>query len=136
MLGVAQSLPLRTVCHIQSRKFFLDGLVLNIGLSELLIVGVAGLVFIGPERLPDVMRFLGRAYAKVRFASKDLRMAFQQEVDKVETDRRMIEIARRREALRLRREQEEGDLTNTGARASDPHSPAIQPEQDSTEGEE
>lgn len=110
--------------------------MLNIGLSELLIVGVAGLVFIGPERLPDVMRFLGRAYAKVRFASKDLRMAFQQEVDKVETDRRMIEIARRREALRLRREQEAGELTNTGVSASDPHRPVIQPEQDSAEGEE
>lgn len=120
----------------QARKFFLDGPVLNIGLSELLIVGVIGLVVIGPERLPEVMRFLGRAYAKVRFASKDLRMAFQQEVDKVETDRRTIEIGRRREALRLRREQEAGELTNVGVSATDPHSPDIQPTVDSQEAEE
>ena len=97
--------------------------MLNIGLTELLVVAVAGLVFIGPERLPNVMRFLGRAYAKVRFASKDLRMAFQQEIDKVEGERRTTEIARRREALRLRREQESDQL---GAIANDPHSPAVQ----------
>ena len=88
-----------------------------------MVVAVAGLVFIGPERLPNVMRFLGRAYAKVRFASKDLRMAFQQEIDKVEGERRVTEIARRREALRLRREQESDQV---GAIANDPHSPPAQ----------
>lgn len=94
--------------------------MLNIGLSELLVVAIAGLVFIGPERLPSVMRFFGRMVAKVRFATKDLRMAFQQEIDKVEGERRVVEIARRREALRLRREQESDA---TGAIAQDPHLP-------------
>jgi sec-independent protein translocase protein TatB len=96
--------------------------VLNIGLSELLVVAIAGLVFIGPERLPNVMRFFGRMVAKVRFATKDLTMAFQQEIDKVEGERRTVEIARRREALRLRREQESD---STGAAARDPHIPLV-----------
>ncbi len=107
--------------------------MLNIGPSELLIVAVAGLIFIGPERLPNVMRFLGRTYAKVRFASKDLRMAFQQEVDKVESDRRAEEIARRREALRLRREQEGEAL---GVRSADPLSPTPGTEKTPSVGEE
>ena len=64
--------------------------MLNIGLWELLVIVVAGLVFVGPERLPNVMRFLGRSYAKVRHASRDLRMAFQQEVDRVDNELRTL----------------------------------------------
>jgi Tat protein translocase TatB subunit len=120
-------------CHIAIGNSPLDGPLLNIGLTELLVIAVVGLVFIGPERLPNVMRFLGRAYAKVRFASKDLRMAFQQEVDKVEGDRRATEIARRREALRLRREQESDPV---GAIANDPHSPPLQSTPESQNGGE
>jgi len=106
--------------------------MLNIGLWELLIVTVAGLIFIGPERLPNVMRFLGRTYAKIRFASKDLRLAFQQEVDKVEGERRAEEIAKRRAALRLRREQEE----NQSVHAADPHLPAPTSAEPAEGGEE
>jgi len=110
--------------------------MLNIGLWELLVIVVAGLVFVGPERLPNVMRFLGRSYAKVRHASRDLRMAFQQEVDRVDNERRSEEIARRREALRRRRLQEE----SATVAAIDPHSPTPEPVPVSTqpaeEGEE
>ena len=97
--------------------------MLNIGLWELLVIVVAGLVFVGPERLPNVMRFLGRSYAKVRHASRDLRMAFQQEVDRVDNERRSEEIARRREALKRRRLQEESPTVA----ALDPHSPVPEP---------
>jgi sec-independent protein translocase protein TatB len=97
--------------------------MLNIGLWELLVIVVAGLVFVGPERLPNVMRFLGRSYAKVRHASRDLRMAFQQEVDRVDNERRAEEISRRREALRQRRLQEE----SVTVAALDPHSPPPAP---------
>ena len=98
--------------------------MLNIGLWELLVIVVAGLVFVGPERLPNVMRFMGRSYAKIRHASRDLRMAFQQEVDRVDNERRAEEIARRRQALKQRRLEEEHATVS----AVDPHSPAPQPE--------
>lgn len=98
--------------------------MLNIGLWELLVIVVAGLVFVGPERLPNVMRFMGRSYAKIRHASRDLRMAFQQEVDRVDNERRSEEIARRREALKQRRLQEE----HATVAAVDPHSPPLQAE--------
>ena len=112
----------------------LDTRMLNIGFSELLVIGVAALVFVGPERLPNVMRFLGRSYAKIRHASRDLRMAFQQEVDRVDSDRRTVEIQRRREALRLRR-AEEGEQ---GVFAQDPLLPrgASPNESSDSEGEE
>jgi len=106
--------------------------MLNIGLWELMVIGVAALVFVGPDRLPNVMRFLGRSYAKVRHASQDLRMAFQQEVDTVDSDRRAVEIQRRREALRLRRAQEEGDAVY----AQDPLLPRTPPPAPLDEGEE
>ena len=105
--------------------------MLNIGFWELLVVVVAGLIFVGPERLPNVMRFLGRSYAKIRHASRDLRMAFQQEVDRVESDRRSVEIARRREALKQRRMQEEE--TPATLPATDPHMPIAPPESEGGE---
>ena len=106
--------------------------MLNIGLWELMVIGVAALVFVGPDRLPNVMRFLGRSYAKVRHASQDLRMAFQQEVDKVDSDRRAVEIQRRREALRLRRAQE----GENAVFAQDPLLPRTPPPAPLDEGEE
>lgn len=80
--------------------------VLNIGLGELLVVGVLVLVFVGPDRLPELMRFLGKHYGRLRRASDDLRRAFQMEVDKQDADRRAEEIRRRREELLARRRLE------------------------------
>ena len=51
--------------------------MLNIGLSEMLVIAILAIVFIGPDDLPEMMRFLGRQYAKLRRASDELRNAFQ-----------------------------------------------------------
>ncbi len=114
--------------------------MLNIGFWEICVVLVASLLFIGPERLPNVIRFFGRSYAKIRHASRDLRMAFQQEVDRVDSERRAQEIAERREALRLRREEEEAsaEAPNQPVAAPDPRLPtsAEEIEADDQGGEE
>ena len=97
--------------------------MLNIGFWEICVVLVASLLFIGPDRLPNVIRFFGRTYAKIRHASRDLRMAFQQEVDRVDSERRAEEIAERREALRLRREEEDAADAERPVAAADPRLP-------------
>ena len=82
--------------------------MLNIGISEMLLASVVAILVLGPDRLPEVMRFLGRTYGRIRSASNELRRAFQLEVDRVEAERRSDEIRRRAEALQARRDAEAG----------------------------
>lgn len=78
----------------------------NLGLTEMLVVFILVIVFVGPDDLPKMMKFLGRTYGKIRRASDDLRRAFTLEVDKVDAEARAAEIKRRREALLARRKEE------------------------------
>lgn len=77
--------------------------MLDVGLSEILLIAIVTIIFVGPEDLPKLMRTVGRYYGKLRRASEELRSAFQLEVDRVEADRRADEIRRRREELLAKR---------------------------------
>jgi sec-independent protein translocase protein TatB len=90
--------------------------MLHIGMSEILLIAVVAIVVLGPDRLPDLMRTLGRTYGKIRGASQELRQAFQLEVDRVDAEHRADEIRRRREALAERRAAE----SQTGGSARSP----------------
>jgi sec-independent protein translocase protein TatB len=45
----------------------------GIGMTELLVIFVIGLLVLGPKRLPELARSLGRTLAEFRRASTDLR---------------------------------------------------------------
>jgi len=45
----------------------------GIGMTELMVLFVVGLVVLGPKRLPALARSLGRTLAEFRHASNDLR---------------------------------------------------------------
>ncbi len=47
--------------------------MLDIGFSELLIILAVALIVLGPKKLPEVARSLGRGLAQFRRASEDLR---------------------------------------------------------------
>lgn len=51
--------------------------MLNVGGAELLIILLVALVFLGPERLPDVARQVGQAVSSMR----SLASGFQAEID-------------------------------------------------------
>jgi len=57
--------------------------VLGIGMQEILIILVVALVVIGPKRLPEVARTLGKGLAEFRKATEDfqdtIRKDFEQE---------------------------------------------------------
>lgn len=72
--------------------------MLNLGLGEILIFSVLALVVVGPERLPTMVRFMGRQYGKLMRASRELRRAFYMEAERVES-------AERREKLKKQREE-------------------------------
>jgi Tat protein translocase TatB subunit len=55
--------------------------MLDLGLSELLIILAVALIVLGPKKLPEVARSLGRGLAQFRRASEDLRRSILLEED-------------------------------------------------------
>ena len=53
----------------------------GIGMTELMVILVIGLIVIGPKKLPELARSLGRGLAEFRRASNDLRREFTDVVD-------------------------------------------------------
>ena len=78
--------------------------MLNFGFGEMALVMVLAIVVVGPDRLPEMVRFLGRQYGKLRRASNELRQAFVLEAEKAEADRRSEVLKQRREEARARAE--------------------------------
>ena len=76
--------------------------MLNLGLTEIIVVFVVAIVVVGPERLPNVVRWLGRQYGKLMRASDELRRAFVMEADRVDAELRADELRKRREEARAR----------------------------------
>lgn len=58
--------------------------MLGVGLPELLLILVVALVVLGPQRLPEVARMLGRAYAQLRRASEEFQQTIRQDLATLE----------------------------------------------------
>ena len=58
----------------------------GIGMTELVVIFVIGLIVLGPKRLPDLARTLGRSLAEFRRTSADLRREFMDVADEVKID--------------------------------------------------
>ena len=59
---------------------------MGIGFLELVIIGVAALVLLGPKRLPEVMRQVARFYVQIRRTSNDFKSAFDHVVREAEDE--------------------------------------------------
>ena len=79
--------------------------MLNLGLGEILIFSVLALVVVGPERLPTMVRFMGRQYGKLMRASRELRRAFYMEAERVESTERREKLKKQREEA-IKKQQE------------------------------
>ena len=53
----------------------------GIGMPELLVILVVALLVLGPKRLPEMARSLGRGMAEFRRASTDLRQSLEAPMD-------------------------------------------------------
>jgi sec-independent protein translocase protein TatB len=51
---------------------------MDIGMSELLVIGIVALIVIGPKDLPEMFRQLGRFTAKLRAMSREFSRAMEQ----------------------------------------------------------
>ena len=62
----------------------------GIGFPELLLVMALALVVIGPKRLPDIARALGRGFTEFKRATDDLKTTFQEEIKTDEIKQQLI----------------------------------------------
>ncbi len=51
----------------------------GIGLPELIVILIIALIVVGPERLPDLVRALGRSVAELRSAANELKASLDEE---------------------------------------------------------
>src|SRR5262245_34600166 len=60
----------------------------GIGVSELLVILVVALIFLGPERLPEVAKALGKGLAELRRATSGLTDELREATRSLEEDER------------------------------------------------
>lgn len=53
----------------------------SIGTSELLLIGVIALIFLGPRRLPEIAKKIGKITAEFRGTANEFKQTWQREVD-------------------------------------------------------
>jgi sec-independent protein translocase protein TatA len=56
----------------------------GIGLPEVMVILAVALIVLGPQRLPEVARMLGRAYAQLRRASEEFQQTIRQDLAALE----------------------------------------------------
>ena len=67
----------------------------GIGLPEMVIIAIVALIFIGPDKLPGVLRSIGKGLVELKRATSDVRSTVQEEMQKIEDE---IEIKEVRES--------------------------------------
>jgi sec-independent protein translocase protein TatB len=63
----------------------------GIGSTELLVILVVALIVIGPSKLPDIMRSLGKGMAEFKRMSNDVKSTLEAEVDRADREQRQAE---------------------------------------------
>ena len=53
----------------------------SIGTSELILIGIVALMFLGPRRMPEIARKLGKMMNEFRSTANDFKETWQREVD-------------------------------------------------------
>ena len=61
----------------------------GIGWGEMVVIGLVALVVVGPEKLPELARTLGRVYGQLRQAAAEAGQAITDEVDQLKESARL-----------------------------------------------
>ena len=65
----------------------------NMGLGEILVVVAVALVFVGPTKLPEIARTVGRSLGRLRRATDEVRDTIQSEINSLEREEIQKKIA-------------------------------------------
>ena len=106
----------------------------GIGISEILLIGLAALIIIGPKDLPMMMRKIGQIMGKGRRMAREFQAAFDDIARQSELDELKKEIQELRKSNTLASAQDdlaayEADVNSAVMReAAPPPAPAVAPE--------
>lgn len=53
----------------------------SLGTSELLLIGIIALIFLGPRRMPEIARKIGKMMAEFRGTANEFKATWEREVD-------------------------------------------------------
>jgi len=53
----------------------------SLGTSELILIGIVALIFLGPRRMPEIARKIGKMMAEFRSTANDFKNTWEKEVD-------------------------------------------------------
>ena len=62
----------------------------GIGMPELLLIMALAIIFIGPKKLPDLARALGRGMAEFKRATDEMKSSFHEEMRTAETREKLL----------------------------------------------
>lgn len=71
----------------------------GIGFPELIVICIVALIFIGPQKLPELMRQGGKLFVQLRRTANDVRSTFDQVVHEAEEELRRAESEALRQAI-------------------------------------
>jgi Tat protein translocase TatB subunit len=93
----------------------------NIGIPEMALIFIVALVVLGPEKLPEIARALGKGYSEFMRAMRDVRQNFDSVTSEFENETRVI-----RDPVRaVGKSIESAILTETEKEAPPPTEPKI-----------
>lgn len=78
--------------------------MLSLGPLEIMLIVALALIFLGPERLPEVARQIGKVVGQVRRTTDDLKRTLDAEIRDEERERRLSDYRERQAAAKARRE--------------------------------
>jgi len=62
----------------------------NIGIPEMALIFIVALVVLGPEKLPEIARALGKGYSEFMRSMRDVRQSFDSVTSELEKETRVI----------------------------------------------
>lgn len=99
----------------------------GIGMPELLLILAVALIVIGPKKLPDLARSLGKAMGEFKRATNDLKQSIEKDTGLDEVRQNLRETSQE-----VRRSFDAGDARPAGVKTnpfvSGPTTPAVEPE--------
>lgn len=76
----------------------------GIGMSELMVILVIALIFIGPKNLPEIAKTLGKSYLQFQRAFRDMKGTIEEEIEEIKKE---TEISLDKEISPDRKEKKE-----------------------------